>query len=262
MSKEKLKNKNHGITLIALIITVIVLLILVGVTLSVTLGDNGLVNKAKEASEATEIAMDRELLLSAVVGTIDDNGEVNLGAIVLPEGFTESNGTYTSKNGHTFNVGLDGAVTYVGGESPEGPESSSEDLELLRRYFLGEVDEATGERPGGDLLSLIENPEELFGPEGLNNAKNTKFISNNIILDAADTLSVTAISMYGGGEYPPIYLYLQYKNNPYILLIEMEPDDQSGFVVTSKSVEKLPVSNLNFYGTYYGHTRICYDYQK
>ena len=125
MSKEKLKNKirtshfaphtsNKGITLIALIITIIVMLILTGVTLSITLGDNGLVNKAKTASEEIQREIDRELLLSAVVGAIGNDGKVNLSAIVLPEGFTGSNGTYTSKNGHTFTVSENGEIVYTG----------------------------------------------------------------------------------------------------------------------------------------------------
>ena len=126
MSKEEIKrlrtkiqtpNSNHAITLIALIITIIVMLILTGVTLSITLGDNGLVNKAKEATEATEIAMDRELLLSAVVGAIGNDGKVNLSAIILPEGFAGSNGTYTSKNGHTFTVNENGEISYTGSDN-------------------------------------------------------------------------------------------------------------------------------------------------
>ena len=127
MSKEKFKNINHtfskGITLIALIITIIVMLILTGVALSITLGDNGLVNKAKQATEATEIAMDRDLLLSAVVGTIGTDGTVDLSAIVLPEGFTGSKGTYTSKNGHTFTVRENGEIIYNGENSGGGDET-------------------------------------------------------------------------------------------------------------------------------------------
>ena len=45
MKKENLKNKK-GITLIALIITIIVMLILVGVTVA-TISDGGLFQKAK-----------------------------------------------------------------------------------------------------------------------------------------------------------------------------------------------------------------------
>ena len=48
----RLFNKqNTGITLIALIITIIILLILAGVTIHITLGNNGIINKAKFASD-------------------------------------------------------------------------------------------------------------------------------------------------------------------------------------------------------------------
>ena len=57
--KEKNKRKmickqNRGITLIALVITVIVLLILAGVTIAALSGDNGILTRAKEAKEKTE----------------------------------------------------------------------------------------------------------------------------------------------------------------------------------------------------------------
>jgi Tfp pilus assembly major pilin PilA len=47
-------SKNKGITLIALIITIIVLLILAGVSINMVLGDNGVVTKALNASEKTK----------------------------------------------------------------------------------------------------------------------------------------------------------------------------------------------------------------
>ena len=40
---------NKAITLVALIITIIILLILAGVSLSMVLGDNGLINKAQKS---------------------------------------------------------------------------------------------------------------------------------------------------------------------------------------------------------------------
>ena len=45
-----MNNKNKGITLIALVITIIILLILAGIALSFVLGENGLINKGIEAS--------------------------------------------------------------------------------------------------------------------------------------------------------------------------------------------------------------------
>ena len=129
---EGITKKENGITLIALIITIIVMLILTGVTLSITLGDNGLVNKAKEASEEMQLAMDRELLLSAAIGAMGNDGKVNLSVMVLPEGFTGSNGTYTSKNGNTFTVSENGEITVAGNGNVGGDitENGSEDVEV------------------------------------------------------------------------------------------------------------------------------------
>ncbi len=47
--KRNTKRKNEGITLIALVITIIVLLILAGVTIAMLMGDNGILTKATEA---------------------------------------------------------------------------------------------------------------------------------------------------------------------------------------------------------------------
>lgn len=49
--KKKGKQTNSGITLIALVITIIVLLILVGVTIAMLTGDNGILTRASQASE-------------------------------------------------------------------------------------------------------------------------------------------------------------------------------------------------------------------
>lgn len=48
--KDKFKGKK-GITLVSLVITIIILLILAGITISMTLGDQGIFRKAKKASE-------------------------------------------------------------------------------------------------------------------------------------------------------------------------------------------------------------------
>ena len=50
-----MKNNNKGITLVALVITIIVLLILAGVTIASLSGDNGILTRGAESKEATEI---------------------------------------------------------------------------------------------------------------------------------------------------------------------------------------------------------------
>lgn len=59
--------KEKGITLIALIITIIVLLILVGVTINFALGENGLFKIAQEARKKYEQAIAREKLEAVLV---------------------------------------------------------------------------------------------------------------------------------------------------------------------------------------------------
>ena len=57
--KKTFKNE-IGITLIALVITIIVLLILAGVSIAMLTGENGVLTKATEAKEQTEIAQEKE----------------------------------------------------------------------------------------------------------------------------------------------------------------------------------------------------------
>lgn len=57
-----MKNRNQGITLIALIITIIILLILAGIAITTLAGDNGIVNKASTASEETKKKEYEEIL--------------------------------------------------------------------------------------------------------------------------------------------------------------------------------------------------------
>ena len=63
---KKWKNRNKGITLIALVITIIVLLILAGVTIATLTGDNGLLTKASNSKEKNEEVKKLELIQLAI----------------------------------------------------------------------------------------------------------------------------------------------------------------------------------------------------
>lgn len=52
--------KKQGITLIALVITIVILLILAAVSIYMLLGDNGLITKAQQASEQMQITSGKE----------------------------------------------------------------------------------------------------------------------------------------------------------------------------------------------------------
>ena len=57
---------NKGITLVALVITIIVLLILAGVSISLVVGDNGVLTQAKGSSDASKLGQMKEAMGLAI----------------------------------------------------------------------------------------------------------------------------------------------------------------------------------------------------
>lgn len=139
------KTKENGITLIALIITIIVMLILVGVTVSVAL-NGGLFETAQDAANRTQIEADREVLQAAIVGALDENLVIPNAEKLrtnLPNGWNvtgEENYKATSPSGNEFIVYNDGTIK----------EAATVNLTALEKYFLGEFGE------GKDLNSLLD----------------------------------------------------------------------------------------------------------
>ena len=77
---EKKKTYNKGITLIALVITIILLLILASVSISILTGQNGILTQAQNAKIGTEQASTREKVDLAIVGAMakTENGTLTV----------------------------------------------------------------------------------------------------------------------------------------------------------------------------------------
>ena len=82
--KEKLK-QNKGITLIALVITIIVLLILAGVSIAMLTGENGILNQAAKAKNETEKAQANEALILDEYNKFLNNAVGGTGTTTPPE---------------------------------------------------------------------------------------------------------------------------------------------------------------------------------
>ena len=78
MEQKRMQKNSKGITLIALVITIIVLLILAGVTIATLTGDNGILKKAGDAKTQTEQAKEDENLKIAIAGSYGTDGKLNL----------------------------------------------------------------------------------------------------------------------------------------------------------------------------------------
>ena len=72
-----MKNNQKGITLVALVITIIVLLILAGVTIASLSGDNGILNRGKESKESNEREQVKELIQMAANEGMEEDYAVN-----------------------------------------------------------------------------------------------------------------------------------------------------------------------------------------
>ena len=133
--KGKLKSKN-GITLIALVITIIVLLILAGVTIATLTGENGILTRASESAEQTEIAEEKEAIGVAYAGVLADNNGTGISASELQDelrnnGYNATvtdngDGTFTVEfeSGREYTINADGSISNepgTGGETGEKP---------------------------------------------------------------------------------------------------------------------------------------------
>ena len=70
-------DKQKGITLIALVITIIVLLILAGISIASLTGENGILGKAQTAGEKTKEVGAKEKVQVAVIGSYGEDGKLN-----------------------------------------------------------------------------------------------------------------------------------------------------------------------------------------
>ena len=99
-----------GITLIALVVTIVVLLILAGITISLVFSENGIIAKAKEAAEKTnQAAINEQEQMNEVAGYLDNMlNEIggSGGESTPPESILPSDGSYSEKKGvNTPNLG-------------------------------------------------------------------------------------------------------------------------------------------------------------
>ena len=115
--------KNNGITLIALVITIIVLLILAGVTISTLTGDNGILTRVSRAREENMLGQEKEEISIAYSGAmVEKEGKGSVVADNLNSQFI-ANGTLATasgeepvivtfkETGNVYTINSDGTIT-------------------------------------------------------------------------------------------------------------------------------------------------------
>ena len=123
---NKLKNKK-GITLIALVVTVVVLIILAGVSINAVLGDNGIIKKANQAASVTKEAEVKEAINRTILEfyltndyeTLEDFLKAKAEDGSIDSVTKNADGTLTVKKGE-YSVTVENKTNSSGGSSSGG----------------------------------------------------------------------------------------------------------------------------------------------
>ncbi len=210
-------NKNKGITLIALVITIIVLLILAGISIATLTGENGLLSKATTAKEETKKAEIREEIELAI-------------AAIQAEELQKGN-----------KVTLE---TLAGSEEEPGQLENSKDLEGITAKLNGK--QITGEYKGYD-YTIDENLKVRIG-DSVTGINIEYELSTNEDTNQDITLRVTAESTNGGNVNITAQneltknskgLYIISTNGTYIFTATDGAESKTSSIII-KNIDKLP----------------------
>ncbi|MFR2450432.1 MAG: hypothetical protein ACLS9A_03390 [Clostridia bacterium] len=212
MKRTKQQNQkfNQGITLVALVVTIVVLLILSSVSLNLVLGDNGIIVKAKEAAETTAAAqekeaMERNLLEKELENSLSTPAVEPTDGVKIPTGFyyvggTKASGIVISDNKNDKNkyrnqkvVGTD----LLGNQYvwiPCTTDNTSSDLQYTRTEWGVEADGDDNSRAIKDELTLTDASVTYSDADTANgiNADVSKEIVAQIKAEKA------SVAQYGG----------------------------------------------------------------
>ena len=123
---KKMAKERRGVTLIALVITIIVLLILAGVTIAMLTGDNGIISKAMQAKNKTEEARKTEEAGLKKIENYINGKSAEAGVVIQDLKSIKSDGTEGEVIGEKVSDGAGGIVPipsgfyYVGGTAKSG----------------------------------------------------------------------------------------------------------------------------------------------
>lgn len=213
------KNSTNGITLIFLVITIIVLLILAGVSIAMLTGDNGIITQVKQAKEKTEEAkrkeeQDLENLLNRITSEVPSE-----------EGYNESKNVNSPK----VTIGMI-PIKYNGTDwvvcSKDDPEwYSYDDTKKWANIMLSDGKYKEGKVQEGQVVKENElgsmyvwipryayriagekNIEVNFLKGNTNKDKNGKEYSANESVDTKTTPIVHPAFSLGGGQLSGIWV--------------------------------------------------------
>ena len=187
IAKRQNTYNSRGITLIALVVTIIVLIILAGVSINLVLGDNGIITKAKQAKTETEQAkLNEEIAMNELMEQWEDiaggNGGTTTPTITIND---LKAGDYIKYNTGVASVGENGVITcrvLYDASSEYGLQIISD--KNVADVTLGGSDWATASASYNSAIETLNNEAE-------------KYINATYVTDARCVGSVPTIDANG-----------------------------------------------------------------
>ena len=212
--KSKLKKQN-GITLVALVITIIVLLILAMVSIKIAI-DGGLITKVKDATDTHTIGAEKEAIAIGYSEYQIDLANNKPESLTVKDATTEKNSegwkvTFSATTGNVYTINNKGEIT-----GPTKEEKTEDDI-AMEKYALG--DNLQGQVMG----NLIIDKDNMIFKQ----------------LNGKDVTYLNMATYVTGGEKIDAAFYLKYNNKVYRTQLDMQDDGSNYEVWITKSVAKV-----------------------
>ena len=220
--------KQNGITLIALVITIIVLLILTSITLGLLLGENGIINKSRKAAVDHEIGREKEeisLAFNAVkIEKLGKGDDSYVTFIELQEQMDQENGEGTAevesgeeegillvtftKSKRTYEIDQNGNIK-LNNDDDEDDDDLTPDIEIYAIEDLVDLSIAVnnGETYEGKVIGLMKTLD-FYDSNSYRNPGSTEYGDLN-----GNGTTEALISELNNGGYNPIGVYDESQEN-------------------------------------------------
>lgn len=284
-----MNKRNKGITLIALVITIIVLLILAGVTIAMVLGQDGIFKKAEEAKRLTTISQEKEIISLGMANIkvanletmILENEQVKASQLqseIEAKAYTvqvtgsnaDGTGTLTVhylESGNRYTVTQTGEITGPGnggGEEPEEPDNPSTKVllsEVVQRGDYIDYSEGNGQSYTASSSQTGYSQNQIFTTKDDIQWRVLDVIDGKVLLISKEGIRPTSGSTYA--------LYLNgkegYKNAENILnnigeLYSHGQYAESGRSINVKDIDRIVGITESDKKKYYEHYGNSYEY--
>ena len=276
--------KQKGITLIALVVTIIVLLILAGVSIAMLTGNNGILTQGKRAKEETTVGHEKEAVQMAYAGAKAKKlGEevteedVNEQLTINGENATATEGTnkiiVTFTSGKVYTIDQSGKITqktpakkgtlaYMY-EKAEGCTNSDGSCTNAEHLHIGDYVNLANPEEGKIDISATDSGMDNAGLEGITaqtfeiSKTNNKNQLNWRVLGENENGEIELIAgspmksnnTLGSKENPYLYLYgaKAYENGEKILgnICELyKTKDKTGYISSARSVNQKDIDKI------------------